>query len=193
VYDDIGGTTRDNLTAGKPLPAEQVTGEPDDEPDDKPGKKPGIPDLEKLNRRYGLILMIGGLAVVFLTVTGILLFEENLRGSRPPFVTMSVIIAFLSMGVTGIAVGLQEILQRYGRHLTRKVLAKQAEQARRLHDAMSEQAEQVRLLRELTTAMDLFRERLAAIELAIAKVPDYGAGVIDGMQIRQSAGQQDGG
>jgi hypothetical protein len=181
VYDDIGGTTRDNLTAGKPLPAEQTT--------DKPGR-PGIPDLEKLNRRYGLILMIGGLAVVFFTVVGILLFEEDLRGNRPPFVTMSVIIAFLSMGVTGIAVGLQEILQRYGRHLTRKVLAQQAAQAHLLGEAMSRQGEQVQTLREVADAMGPFRERLAAIEQAVAKLPHYGSGVMDGMQIRKSFEEQ---
>lgn len=178
---ETDGPTRDLMTARRPHPAEPTFD----------NGKPGIADREQLNRRLGLISTTIGLGITVITVITVALCRESLTRTRPPVVVMTVIIALLGLGVVGFAVGLQEVLQRYNRTLARAAMARQGEQARLLRAAVARQSEQARMLREVAEAMELLRQRLAAIEQVIAKLPDYGAGVIDGMQIRQSAVQED--
>jgi hypothetical protein len=167
---DVGQSTEDLLSLREPHPAEPAT------------TKPHIADRERLNRRYGLICLISGLATIVLTVIVVTLCREGLTHNRPPFVTMTVIMAILGAGFVGLNAGLLEVLTRYNRTMSRQVLAGQVQ----VTSILSGQA---KAIDDLRTRVAGLKDDHARIDDVISKLPDYGAGVIDGMQIRQSAQQ----
>lgn len=170
MRDDLGGNTEDLITLRQALPAEA-----DAQPEDR----------EHRVRRFGRINYITGvvLGTAFMFNSLSMALISNHHAFNNPtgelFAVLS-LIAITDLATALVILGGMERLHRPQRSATRQVLAQQA--------AIMEQ------LNFVVGAATVVPGRLAAIEQrlddmtgTIRAVPDYGRGVVDGMQIRNEA------
>ncbi|HEY6117702.1 MAG TPA: hypothetical protein VI172_17240 [Candidatus Dormibacteraeota bacterium] len=163
AIDDIGGTSRDLRTLGLPDPAEAHL-------------KPG--DTEDDTRTRGRRSLVIGCTLAGTGLIGSLIaaviggYSPSISPNVRLFVTLAV-IAMSCAGTGFIVDGLTERRDRVARATAR---------------------EQIRMIADNTARIDVIMglvgaipARLDAMEKTLKDVPDYGKGVIDGVQMRAEA------
>lgn len=176
MTDNLGEPTRDLISTGYPHPLEE------------PKTDPGVGDRERLVQRFGRKCCIAGAALVFgpiVAVAYVAVVSPHLTGWPDGLLVLSLTILVASMTAGGVflSVGFCEMLARYNRSLSRRALKgvqDRDQMVENIHDIAESFHTRMAAL-ERTVA-----ERLTGVEQAIDKVPDYGAGVIDGATMRQA-------
>lgn len=164
-HDTIGGTTRDLITLHQPHPTEHPTTDT-------------IEAREHLNRRYGIRAGISGATLILGTLLAVALMPENVVHATPILVAHTLIACCVAVGAVFVVAWAVERLTRYNRTLTRQTLAE-------LHANRRQVADLTAALTTLTATVGGFDGRFTALEHKIKELPDYGQGVIDGVQMRQ--------
>jgi hypothetical protein len=170
VIDDLGGNTEDLLALHRVLPAETTT-------------HPG--DREHRVRRFGRVNYVTGvtLGVAFMMFSLALALVTDHGAFTDPtarlFATLS-FVAIMLVATALVLLGGLERLNRPQRSATRQVLAQLAVMREQLDVVLGPAL----VVPGLLAAIE---KRLDEMTATIAAVPDYGRGVVDGMQIRNEA------
>jgi hypothetical protein len=170
VNDHTGGTTRDILALGEPHPAEH-------------GHAPD--EREDTTRRFGRRCFITGLSVITAAVFGA--FALVIATEGPTLINpvaemfgILTLITLIAAGVSLIVVGGVERLQRAQRASSRRTLG----EARRANERLDVF---VGTVSALPGRVEALTREVRCMQDALARVPDYGRGVIDGVQVRADA------
>lgn len=117
--DDLGGNTEDLITMKRPHPVE-------------PEGKRHVDNDEGRVRRYGLICLIVGLAILGLLVIIVPYAEDAITTNRPRLAVLTIIFALCCAGGAFLTAGLVAFIGRYHRTLLRSSLAIQEQVLQRL-------------------------------------------------------------
>jgi hypothetical protein len=153
------------------------------EPQSATQVKPSIDTAERPIRTLGHRLGAIGLTLMMVPVIGILVCLTVSRTAMADDVNQTLALAayttFSAAGAILAGLFFQERLQRYPRAALRQVMTRDAERVAQFDRLIAAAEAGAANLRAV-------EDRLADIEEAIGKIPDYGAGVIDGATMRQS-------
>lgn len=170
MNDDTGGTTGDILALGLPHPAERNL------PAD---------DRETRMRRFGRRALFAGITIHVVTILGALTISISTEGPTltNPVAQMFgtfVIVVLMAAGAVLVALGGAERLQRPQRAMLRHTLT----EARRANERLDVF---VGTVAALPGRVEALTREVRTMQDALARVPDYGRGVIDGVQVRADA------
>ena len=179
IDDDQGGRTGDLLSLRHPHPAEQ-----------QPAVS--ISTTEASIRRYGHVLTGVGLALtvipLFASLTVAALDPQAVDDEgRVGRVVSIFLFTMLSVGVGMLTVAGLERLTRYNRTLSRQIIGNQGDIRADIEDLRSSMQYNIGLVAAVPGRLDAVQRELDEVKERIKHVPDYGRGVIDGMQVRADA------
>jgi uncharacterized membrane protein len=169
--DQLGGHSQDLRDLGIPLPAEKTL-KPEDR--DAEARKFGT-----RNFRFGIAIMVGGLITALVCAVA----GDNNLFHKPPatLFAMLALICIEAIGAILIQVGAHERLARPDRAMNRKMLAQQQQNAAVV---MAQVRENAKDLEELRTLVAPLPGLIDAQNRVLANLPDYGAGIVDGIRMR---------
>lgn len=171
----LGGDTRDITILGQTHPAETHL------------PAGGVPAREHLNQRFGRRALITGGSLIIGSLITSTIMPDKVINAVPPLVAHTLMFCFVGAGICGVVIWGVEVLSRYNRTLARQHLTRLDSFAERVQKNYELLEALERQVADLARTVD---ERMRSFEQAIEKVPDYGAGVIDGATMRQAAVQE---